>query len=114
LVEQCRQLAVRAQSGLIAAQPLHQVGCARLDVLSHGEAAIELELLRQIADAQPAPPRHFAGVRALVAGQDARQAGLAAAVSAQQPDLLARGDQQRDRFEQSLVAVSQGEVVGGQ
>ena len=114
LVQQDRQLAVRAVSGFIAAQPLHQVRRARLDVLSHGEAAIQLELLRQITDAQSAPPRHFAGIRALMAGQNAQQAGLAAAVSAQQPDLLARGDRQRNGFEQSLMAVSQGEVVGGQ
>ena len=93
LVEQSRQLAIRAVPGFIAAQPLHQVRRARLDVLPHGEAAIQLELLRQVADAQAAPPRHFAGVGALMAGQDAQQAGLAAAVPAQQPDLLARGDQ---------------------
>jgi len=49
-----------------------------------------------------------------MAGQDAQQAGLAAAVSAQQPDLLSRGDHERNGFEQSLVAISQGDVVGGQ
>ena len=80
LVQQSRQLAVCAQPGLVAAQPLHEVRRARLDVLAHGAAAIQLELLRQVADAQAAPPCHVAGVRALVAGENAQQAGLAATV----------------------------------
>jgi hypothetical protein len=99
---------------LVLPQPFHQVGGACLDVLSHGEAAVQLELLRQITDAQPAPPRHFAGIGVLMAGEDAQQAGLAAAIAPQQPDLFSRANQQRNGFEQSLVAVSQGQVVGGQ
>src|ERR1035437_9416924 len=114
VVQQNRQLLVRDVSGFVGAQPLDQVRRARLDVLANGEAAIELKLLRQITDAQSAPPCHLAGIGALMAGQNAQQAGLAGAVSAQQADLLARGDQQGNGFEQSLVAISQGEVVGGQ
>ena len=114
LVQQSRQLAVRALPGFIPAQPRYQVRRARLNVLPHGQAAIQLELLWQVADAQSPPPCHFAGVRALMAGQNAQQARLSATVSAQQPNLLPRGDQQRDGFQQPLVAVSQGDVVGGQ
>ena len=49
-----------------------------------------------------------------MAGQNAQQAGLAGTVPAEQSYLFSRGNGERDRFQQSLVAVSQGQIVGGQ
>jgi hypothetical protein len=48
-----------------------------------------------------------------MARQNAPLTCIAGAVPAQQPNLLSRGDQKRHGFNQSPVALSRSEVVGG-
>src|SRR5438105_12549042 len=47
-------------------------------------------------------------------GENAQEAGLAAAVPANEADLLARSHGQSYGFKEALMAIGQGEVVGGQ
>src|SRR5581483_11076362 len=108
LVQQNCQLGLRALSGFIPPQPLHQVRRARLNVLSGREIPIQLKFLRQIPDSETATPGYFTGIRLLVVGQNAQQAGLAATVSAEQPYFLTRGNGKCHRLKQALMAVSQG------
>ena len=114
LVEEDGQLAVGALAGFVASEPIDEVGGARLDVLADGEGALELEFLGQVADAEAAAPGDIAGIGVLVSGEDAEEAGFAAAVAADEADLFAGSDGEGDGLEQTLVAIGQGDVVGGE
>ena len=61
--EQVGEFVVVPVPGLVSPDRFNEVRRACLDVFEHGFCAVQLELLRQIPDAQPAPPRDVAGVR---------------------------------------------------
>ena len=62
VVKQLGHLGLGAVTGFVTAQPVHQIGRTRLDVLADGFAAIEFEFLGQITDAQAAPTRNLAAI----------------------------------------------------
>ena len=105
--------AVAAAAGFVLVDPLEEVRRAGFDVLADGFGGVELELLREIADAEAAPGREIAGIGGELAGQDLQEAGFAAAVPAHEAHLLAFAQGQGDGFEEALVAIGQRQVVGG-
>ena len=111
-VEQVVELGVATLAVFVAADGFDDVGRARGDVFLHGELGIQLELLRQIADAEGAAQRDFPGIRHLLAGEDFEERGLAAAVAADHARFLPGGDGKRDPIQQRLVTVGQANFVG--
>jgi hypothetical protein len=79
----------------------------------HGFMPGEFRLLRHIGDAQFRLPPQRAVVEAAERSQRLEQAGLAAAVAADQADALAGVDLQRGVVEQGHVAVGKAGVVEG-
>jgi hypothetical protein len=49
-----------------------------------------------------------------LSGDDLQQAGFARAVAADEADFFTGRDGERDGFQEALVAVGEGEVVGGE
>ena len=74
---------------------------------------IELGLLLEVADADPALQPHAAVVGLDASGDDLEQGALAAAVAAHESDLLAFVDAKHDILEQDVDAVSEADVVDG-
>ncbi len=107
------ELGVRALARFVAADPFGQIGGAALDVLSDGKRGIELELLRQIADAHLAAAGNFSRVGLAVAGEDFEEAGLAAAVAAHKANLFTGSERDRRSIEEGLMAEGEADVFGG-
>jgi len=75
---------------------LHHGAHARFDFLAHGLLGIELRFLRQVADGDIRQMLHLAVVFLVDAGHDLQYGGLARAIEAQEADLGAREEGQRD------------------
>ncbi len=87
-MQQVRQFRFAAIAGFIAAHGRDDIGGTRGDVFLHARVRIELELLRQITDAQRAPQRDFARIRHIRAGEDFEQRGFPTAIAADHADFL--------------------------
>src|SRR4051812_37136737 len=95
-------------------QPIHEIGGARFDVFAHGQIAVQLKFLRQITDAQAAAAADVARIGLAMARENAQQTGLAGTIAAHQANFLTGCDRERDRFQQTLVTISQGQIVGSE
>ena len=67
---------------------------------------VDRRFLPQIAQIAPGRQRGFAGIRQLLAQQDAKQRRLAAAVAPDQAHLLPGGDAEVDFLEQQVGPVA--------
>jgi hypothetical protein len=86
---------------------------AVLDVVERG-ALRGRRLLRDVRDHPPRRDVDVAGVGVQLVPQQREQARLAAAVRADQADLVARRDRERDAVEQQLVAAAERDVGDAQ
>ena len=90
-------LVVAVEQRLLGGDALH-------DVLAHGLVAIELRLLRQVADARALGDPGLADEFRVDAGHDAQQRRLAGAVDAEHADLGVRIERQVDVLQDLAVA----------
>jgi hypothetical protein len=74
----------------------HDLAHAGFDLLAHGLGRVELRLLRQVADAQVRQVLHLALELGVGLGHDAQHGRLAGTVEAEQADLGAGEEGQRD------------------
>ena len=79
-------------------------GDAEHDVLAHGQALVELRLLRQVADARAFRDPGLAGPFLVHAGHDLEQGRLTGAVDAEHADLGVRIEGQMDVVQDLLAA----------
>ena len=91
------------------------LGDALLDVAAHVLGGVQVGLLRQQADRGPGRQHGVAGEVAVEPGHDPQQGRLARAVRAQDADLGARHERQRDVVEHHLVRrVDPPEAIHGE
>ena len=84
----------QAHSGLVAVK----------EVVEHRQGAVEVRLLGQVADRDAAPDGDAAAIGRLLAGDDAQQRRLAAAVDANEADAIAFVNEQIDAVQQLALA----------
>src|SRR2546429_5962642 len=70
----------------------------------HSRARLEVNMLRQQSELEPARPRNFAAIRSLFFVYQTENRGLARAVASDQTDVLTRIDLKRRAAQNSLRA----------
>ena len=100
-------------AGFVPGEPVQQIRRAGFDVLADGQVAAQFKFLRQIPDAQSAPPRDLAGIGWLFAAENLQETGLAAAVAPDQTDAVALLNAERDVVKDGVLVVAHGDFGGG-
>jgi hypothetical protein len=81
-----------------------QFGAGALRRLQDGAGVADQGLLREQRDPRVRLQRHAAGIRLLLAGDEAQEGGLAGPVRPHQAHLAARGDEERRALQYILIA----------
>ncbi|MNT79952.1 hypothetical protein D3C72_2193480 [compost metagenome] len=92
--------------GLVAHQQVVRIAHALRDGVEHGDARLELRLLRHVGGGHAALARDQAVIRRRQPGHDLQQRGLARAVSPDQAHALAG-------FQRKIGVIEQGHVPEG-
>jgi len=100
--------------GVVFEQDVVQVAEALQHHVVHGGIGFHAWVLLQIRRFRTGCKAHVAFVRALFAGEDAKQGGLALAIAPDQGDALAGFDREGDVFQQCAGADGETEVVNGE